>query len=159
MKKYRVEIKWAFIHSAIFLLWMIIEKISGLHDKHLDKQQFVTTLILIPSIIIYVLAIKDKKRSYYSGHITYKQSFVSGVMLTIFMVLLSPVNQVITSYVITPDYFANVIEHTVKSGMFTQEQAEAQFNIGNYIITSIVAGLVTGVIFSAVISIFTRSKK
>jgi hypothetical protein len=158
MKKYRIEIKWAFIHAAMFLLWMVLEKIAGLHDKHWDKQQFVTTLILIPSIIIYVLAIKDKKKNYYSGSMTYKQSFISGVMLTIFMVLLSPFNQLITSYVITPDYFGNVIEHTVKSGLFTQEQAEAQFNIKNYIITSIVAGLVTGVVFSAVISIFTRSK-
>jgi hypothetical protein len=72
--------------------------------------------------------------------------------------MLSPINQLITSYIITPDYFANVIEHTVKSGMFTQEQAEAQFNIKSYIITSIVGGLVTGLIFSAIISIFTKSK-
>ena len=89
---------------------------------------------------------------------TYKQSFISGLMLTFFVVLLSPINQLITSYIITPDYFTNIIVHTVKSGMFTQEQAEAQFNIKNYIITSIVGGLVTGIIFSAIISIFTKSK-
>jgi hypothetical protein len=158
MKNYKTEIKWAFIFSAMFLLWMVMEKLAGLHDRHLDKQQFVTMLILIPALIIYVFAIKDKKQNFYKGNITYKQSFISGLMLTLFVVLLSPINQFITSYIITPDYFANVIAHTVKSGIFTEEQAEAQFNIKNYIITSIVGGLVTGVVFSAIISIFTKSK-
>ena len=158
MRKYKIEIKWALIFAAIFLLWMTLEKLAGLHDKYLEKQRFVTTLILIPSIIIYILAIRNKKRNYYEGNMTYKQGFTSGLMLTAFVVLLSPINQLITSYIITPDYFANVIDHTVKSGMFTQEKAEAQFNIKNYIITGIIGGLVTGVIFSAVISLFTKSK-
>lgn len=157
MKKYKTEIKWAFIFSAMVLLWMVAEKLSGLHDKYIDRQQFVTTLVLIPAIIIYVLAIKDKKRSYYAGSMTYWQSFVSGLILTLLVVLLSPLNQLITSYIISPGYFNNAIEHTVKSGMFTREQAEAQFNTRNYIITSIVGGLVTGIAFSAVISIFTKS--
>jgi hypothetical protein len=158
MKKYKIEIKWALIFAVMFLLWMVLEKLTGLHDKHLEKQQFVTMLILIPSIIVYILAIMDKKKNFYAVNMTYKQSFLSGLILTLFVVMLSPINQLITSYIITPDYFANVIEHTVKSGMFTQEQAEAQFNIKSYIITSIVGGLVTGLIFSAIISIFTKSK-
>lgn len=158
MKKYKIEIKWALIFAVMFLLWMVLEKLTGLHDKHLEKQRFVTMLILIPSIIVYTLAILDKKKNFYAGNMTYKKSFLSGLILTFFVVILSPINQLITSYLITPDYFANVIEHTVKSGMFTQEQAEAQFNIKSYIITSIVGGLVTGLIFSAIISIFTKSK-
>lgn len=157
MGKYKIEIKWAFIFAAMILLWMVAEKLSGLHNKHIDKQQFVTMLVLIPAIIIYVLAIKDKKRNYYAGMITYWQSFMSGFMLTLFVVLLSPLNQAITSYVISPSYFDNAIEYTVKSGVFTREQAEAQFNIKNYTITGIVGGLVTGIVFSAVISIFIKS--
>ena len=72
MKTYRIEIKWALISAAMFLAWMIMEKLAGLHDKHLEQQPVVTTLILIPSIIIYVLALLDKKKSYYSGRMTYK---------------------------------------------------------------------------------------
>lgn len=158
MGKYKIEIKWAFIFAAMFLLWIVVEKLSGLHDKYIDKQQFVTTLILIPSVVIYVLAIKDKKINYYAGNITYGQGFISGFMLTLFVVLLSPLNQLITSCIITPNYFSNAIEHTVKSGMFTREQAEAQFNIRYYMITGIVGALVTGILFSAIISIFTKSK-
>lgn len=159
MKTRKTEIKWALIFAAMYLLWMTMEKLAGLHDKYLEQQQMVSMLVLIPSIIIYVLALLDKKKNYYAGQMTYKQSFISGLMLTLFIVILSPVNQLITSYLITPDYFSNVIEHTVKSGMFTREQAEQQFNVGNYIVTSAVGGLITGLIFSAVISIFTRSAR
>lgn len=158
MKTRKIEIKWVFIFAAMFLLWMTMEKLSGLHDKYLEQQQFITMLILVPSVIIYVLALLDKKKNYYSGSMTYKQSFMSSLVLTLFIVVLSPVNQLITSYIITPGYFTNVIEHTVKTGMFTQEQAEQQFNIKNYLITSATGGLITGVIFSTVISLFTKSK-
>jgi hypothetical protein len=158
MKKHKIEIKWAFIYAAMFLLWMTLEKLTGLHDRYLEQQQTFTTLILIPSIFIYVLTLLDKKKNFYGGNMTYKQSFISGLMLTIFMVILSPINQLITSYVISPDYFANEIEYTVRKGMFTQQQAEQQFNVKNYIIISIVAGLITGAAFSAIISLFTRSK-
>ncbi|MBB5437811.1 hypothetical protein HDC92_001485 [Pedobacter sp. AK017] len=158
MEKYKIELKWAFIFTAMYLLWMTMEKLAGLHDKYLEQQQLISMFVLVPAIIIYALAIKDKKKNHYAGTITYKQSFMSGLLLTIFVVLLSPISQLITSHIITPDYFANVIAHTVKSRMFTQEQAEAQFNIKSYIITSIIGGLVTGIIFSIVISVFTKSK-
>jgi hypothetical protein len=158
MKTYKIEIKWAFISAAMFLLWMVMEKLMSLHDEHLAQQQYITTLILVPSIIVYVLAIRDKKKNFYKGNITYKQSFISGLTLTLLIVILSPINQLITSYIISPDYFNNIIEYTVKSGVFTKEQAKAQFNVKSYITTSILGGLVTGIVFSAVISIFTRSK-
>lgn len=158
MKKRKIEIKWAFIHAAMFLLWMTLEKVAGLHDRYLAQQQTFTTLILIPSILIYVLTLLDKKKNFYAGIMTYKQGFISGLLLTLFMVIISPVNQLITAYVISPDYFTNEIEYTVKKGVFTQQQAEQQFNIKNYTIISIVAGSVTGAVFSAVISFFTRSK-
>lgn len=71
----------------------------------------------------------------------------------------SPVNQLITSYVITPEYFANAIAYTVEKGVFTQAQAEQQFSVGNYILTGVIGGLITGLIFSAVVPVFLRSKR
>lgn len=159
MKTRKTEIKWAFIFAAMFLLWVTLEKIAGLHDQYLEQQQLVTTLILIPSIIIYALALRDKKKNFYSGQMTYKQGFISGMALTLFIVVLSPVNQLITSYVITPEYFANAIAYTVAKGVFTQAQAEQQFSVGNYILTGMVGGLITGLIFSAVVPVFLRSKR
>ncbi len=142
----------------MFLVWMITEKLLGFHSGRLHMQQTITALILIPSIIIYVLSALDKKKTFYNGTITYRQSFLSSLALTIGIVLLSPINQVVTSYVISPDYFANASAYTVNKGILTQEQAADQFNIANYIFTGIAGGLVTGITFSAVISIFVKTK-
>ena len=159
MKKYKIEIKWALIHAAMFLVWMILEKLLGFHSVKLDQQQFVAPLILIPSIIIYILALLDKRKNYRDGNTTYRNNFKSGLLLTIFMVLLTPINQFTTFHIISPDYFANAIKYSVNTGVLTEVQAEQQFNIKNYLIISVVAGLVTGIIFSAIISLFVKSKK
>jgi peptidoglycan/LPS O-acetylase OafA/YrhL len=158
MNKYKTEIKWALIFSGMFLAWMTMEKMAGMHDSQLSKQQAVTTLILVPSFAIYILALRSKRKNVYHDKITYKQSFVSGLWLTIFIVLLSPVNQLITSTIISPDYFSNVTAYTVSNGIMTLEQAQRQFNNGSYIIQSVVGGLVTGIVFTAILSFFIKSK-
>src|SRR5690606_17692219 len=101
MKEYVIEIKWALIYALMFLIWMTFEKLAGLHDTRLGQQQFVTILIFIPSIIIYVLALKDKKANFYAGTINYIQSFQTGLILTLFIVILNPLNQLITLYYIS----------------------------------------------------------
>ena len=40
----------------------------------------------------------------------------------------------------------------------TREEADLQFNLTYYIATSVIAGLITGVFFSAVVALFTRSR-
>jgi hypothetical protein len=158
MNKYSTEIKWALIFSGMFLAWMIIERMAGLHSTRLEIQQVVTTFILLPSFVIYILALRDKRKKAYNGKITYRQSFVSGVWFTIFIVILSPVDQMITSAIISPDYFSNLIEYTVSHGVLTREQAQEQFNNRAYIIQSVIGGLVTGLLFTTIVSFFIRSK-
>jgi hypothetical protein len=158
MNKYKTEIRWAVIHSGMFLAWMAIEKIAGLHSTQLPKQQLITPFILLPSFVIYILSLRSKRKNVYDDKITYKQSFVSGLWLTIFIVLLSPVNQIVTNTIISPDYFSNLTAYTVSNGIMTQEQAQTQFNNRSYIIQSVVGGLVTGIIFSAIISFFIQLK-
>jgi hypothetical protein len=36
MKKLNIEIKWAIIFSIVGLIWMVIEKVSGLHSTYID---------------------------------------------------------------------------------------------------------------------------
>ena len=63
MKKFQLEIKWAILFSLLTLLWTIGEKISGLHDIHLDKHVFYTNFFAIPAILVYVFALIDKKKN------------------------------------------------------------------------------------------------
>jgi hypothetical protein len=157
---HKTEMKWALIHSLMFLTWMFIEKAAGLHDVRLDIQPFAGVLIMLPSVIIYVLALLDKKNTYLTGkNPDYWQSLASGCMLTLFIVILSPLNNLLVYSFITPDYFANVTEYTVSKGILTPEEAMRQFSISNYIVTSVVAGSIIGIIFSAVISTFTKTRR
>lgn len=154
------EIKWAFIFMAVLLIWMYLEKLSGLHNEHLSLQQYLTLLFIIPAVIIYVWALKDKKKAFYNGKMSYKQCFISGLVITIIITLFSPLTQYIISYWITPDYFSNVMAHAVKTGYFkTMEEAEAFFNYKNYAIQSTIWAFISGILTTAIVGIFVRTKQ
>tara|TARA_R110001592_G_scaffold75225_2_gene227924 strand:+ start:18602 stop:19090 length:489 start_codon:yes stop_codon:yes gene_type:complete len=159
MQKFKLEIKWAFIFIAMSLLWMIIEKLTGLHSIHIDKHMYLTNLFAIPAILIYVLALKDKKKKNYFGRMSYKQGLVSGLIITVIIAIFAPLTQWITSTIITPEYFPNVIAYSVESGYHKSiEEAEAYFNLSNYIQQSVIGALIMGVLTSAIVAIFLKSK-
>ena len=160
MKNIQIEIKWALIFSAVTLLWMAAEKLVGLHDKYIDYHLYLTNLFAIPAIIMMVLALKEKKQNFYGGKMSYGQGMMSGVILSFIIAMLSPFTQWITSYLITPEYFPNVIKHSVELGYYkTAEDAAANFNYKNYAIQSTIAALVMGVATTAIAMIFIRSKR
>ena len=141
------------------MLWMVLEKAVGLHSTHIDKHMYLTNLFAIPAILVYVLALKDKKKNFYNGQMTYKQGFLSGFIITIIVALLAPLTQWITSAIITPEYFPNVIAHSVETGYHNSlEEAEAYFNLKNYMVQSVIGALVMGIITTAVVALFVRSK-
>jgi len=160
MKNIQIEIKWAFIFSLVGLVWMVLEKLSGLHGKYIDYHLYLTNLFAIPAIIIMVMALKAKKKNFYGGQMNYKQGLISGIVLSVIIALLSPLTQWITSYVISPEYFPNVIKRSVELGYFkTTAEAEANFNYQNYAKQGAFGALVMGIVTSAIAMIFIRSKK
>ncbi|HQE12344.1 MAG TPA: DUF4199 domain-containing protein [Flavipsychrobacter sp.] len=160
MNKIKIEFKWALIFSVIALLWMVLEKLSGLHDKYIDYHLYLTNLFAIPAVIAMVMALKDKKKNFYGGEMTYLQGLISGIILSLLIALFSPLTQWITSYVITPEYFPNVIKRSVELGFFkTTEEATAQFNYLNYARQGAIGAFIMGVLTTAIAMIFIRSKK
>lgn len=160
MKKLKIEIKWAIIFSVMGLLWMVLEKLCGLHGKYIDYHLYLTNLFAIPAIIIMVVALKDKKKNFYYGQMNYKQGLISGIGLSVIIALLSPLTQWVTSFVITPEYFPNVIKRSVEIGYFkTTAEAEANFNYQNYAIQGAIGALVMGIVTTAIAMIFIRTKK
>ena len=159
MKNIRIELKWALIFVGMSLLWMVLEKAVGLHSTHIGMHMYLTNLFAIPAILVYVFALKDKKKNYYSGQMSYKQGFVSGLIITVIVTLLAPLTQWITSTIITPEYFPNVIAHSVDTGFYeTVEEAEAYFNLKNYMVQSTIGALVMGVLTTAIVTLFVRTK-
>lgn len=158
MKSIRFEIKWAIIFAIMSLAWMLFERMMGWHDQHIDKHATYTNFVAIPAIAVYVLALLDKRKNHYGGHMSYAQGFMSGLVITAIVTLLSPLTQYITTTFITPEFFPNAIKHAVNSGTMTQEAAAQYFSLKNYIIQGLIGAPVMGLVTTLIVSIITRKK-
>lgn len=159
MGKIKLEIKWAFIFIATTLVWMVLEKLVGLHDTHIDKHMYMTNLFAIPAILIFVLALRAKKKKDYNGQMSYKQGFLAGLIITVIVTIFSPLTQWIISTIITPEYFPNVIAYSLETGFHNSvEKAEAYFNLNSYMVQSTIWAFVMGVVTTAIVAIFVKTK-
>lgn len=157
MGNLRVEIKWALIFTVVALLWMVFEKAMGWHGPKIDQHPIYTNFFALVAIAIYVFALRDKKQSL-GGTMTWKQGFFAGVIISLIIMVLTPLSQYITHAFITPEYFPNAIAYAVDSENMTQEEAEQYFSMKNYIVQSAIFAPVVGIVTSAIVAIFVRSK-
>ena len=158
INKYKTEIKWSFIFTVIMLMWMTLEKLTGLHSKHIDKHPMYTNFFSIPAIAVYVFALLNKRKTDFNGIMSYKQGVMAGIIITIIITILSPLTQLITSTIITPEYFPNVIEYSVNQGLMTEEVAKNAFNLKSYIIQATIGAFIMGLITSVIVAFITKSK-
>lgn len=158
MKNYAIEIKWGIIFVLMSLCWILLERLAGLHGDHIDKHAIYTNLIAIPAITIYVLALLDKRKNFYGGSMTYKQGFITGLIVTLVVTIFSPLTQFLVTTVISPDFFPNAINYAVEEGKMTQQEAENYFSLSSYIIQGLIGAPVMGIITTAIVAIFTRKK-
>lgn len=158
MKKFAIEIKWGIIFTAISLIWMILEEGFGWHDENIAEHAIYTNLFGIVAIIIYVFALLDKRKRFYKGTMTWSQGFISGIVVSVVVAILSPIAQYLTHEFITPNYFENAIRHSVESGSLSQTAAEEYFSLYSYIIQSFFFALVVGVVTSAIVAYFVKKE-
>ncbi|WP_319502854.1 DUF4199 domain-containing protein [uncultured Draconibacterium sp.] len=158
MKKFAIEIKWAILFAVIQLVWMLGERIAGLHDENISKHSIVTNFFAIVAIAVYVVALLDKRKNDFNGKMTWIQGFISGLIITLGVTILTPLTQYLTVEVITPHYFENMIRYAVENGLQTQEEAEGYFNLRSYMIQSVIFAPLMGLVTSAIVAIFTRKK-
>lgn len=158
MKNFTIEIKWALIFISMMLLWMVMERMIGLHDTRIELHPVITNFVAIPAILIYILALTDKRKNFYGGVMTYKQGFISGLFITGIVALFTPLSQYLTLTVITPHFFENMIEYSVSHNHATREEAETYFNMKNYMIQSTIFAPVMGIVTTAIVALFARKK-
>lgn len=158
MKNIKTEIKWAFIFILMMLAWMVMEKLFGFHDERIELHPIVSNFVAIPAIAIYVFALLNKRKKDYNGKMTYGQGFKSGLIITIIVTVFTPLTQYLTSEVISPEYFENVINYSVEQEYLTREAAEDYFNLKSYIFQSTIGALIMGAVTTSFVAIFTRKK-
>lgn len=158
MKNRRLEIRWGIYFILMQLSWMLLEKLLGYHDAKIEQHATVSMLVMIPSFLLYFLALRQKRVQDFGGKMSFGQGFVAGLIITATVTVLTPFSQLITSLVITPDYFNNMIAYAVNKGMMTQLEAEAEFNLTNYLLMSTVFAPVAGIVTSAVMAALNMRK-
>ena len=157
MKGLTIELKWAVVLTFTGLLWMVLERLVGLHDQYISKHAVYTNFVFIPFIILFALAIREKREKFYDGNMTWMEGFKSGFIVSIIMALLSPLAQWITNNVIAPDFFANAIAYGIESGQFDNvEEGSKSFNPALYMKIAPVATLFSGMLISAIVCIFVK---
>jgi hypothetical protein len=158
MKKYQIELKWALVFVGMTLIWMIGEKLLGYHSEKIAEHEAITNFIAIPAIAVYVFALLDKKKNFYNGQMNYLQGFISGIIVSVIVAAISPLTQYLTSVVISPEYFPNIIKYSVDNGKATQAEAISYFNLKSYITYGVIGALGMGAVTSAIVAIFVKSK-
>lgn len=159
MRNFQIEIKWGLIFILSGLVWMVMEKSLDWHDELLEKHATYTMFYAPIAIALYVFALRDKKKTYYNGKMTYLQGLISGLVITLVVVIFTPLSQYISHEFISPDYFPNIIRLMVEEREMPQEEAEKHFSLMSYIPQSLAFAAFMGVLTSAIVAIFTKSGK
>lgn len=158
MKKVMTEVKWAFIYIAMTFAWALIGKILGFHGRSVESNVYFNSLIIIPSVVIYILALKEKKRVYYKNSMGFKQGFLSGLILTLLITILGPLTLVFTN-IISPDFFYNLNNYVVMHNIMSEAEAKHEYNLIAFIIQGLIAAPAFGILYTLIIvAVLTRKK-
>lgn len=158
MNRIQTEIKWGLLFFLSGLIWMFLEKSLGFHGLYLEKHANFTLWYAPIAIGLYVLALRNKKSEFYGGKMNFIQGFISGLIMTLVVLILTPLSQYISHQFISPEYFPNIIRMTVENGQMTQEEAEAHFTLVGYIQQSLIFATFMGVVTSSLVALLIRTR-
>ncbi|WP_417659359.1 DUF4199 domain-containing protein [Pseudidiomarina sp.] len=159
MNNYKLEIRWGFIFSVAMLLWLLVERLVGLHSTYIEYHMVWTNLFAVVAIAVYVFALRQKRDKELNGSMTWKQGFMSGVGITVVVAILSPLTQWLAHTIVSPHFFTNMVEFAVRSGNMTEAQALDYFSLQSYMMQAVIGAVAMGVITSAVVAFFVRNQK
>ena len=139
------------------LLWLSLEYMVGLQDTYIAFYPYVSLLSVVIPVVCYRMALKEKIEKL--GKLTFKQAFISGLIITLFTCLLAVPVQLVFHKFINPDFFETMIQYSAKSSKLPIETAAMFYNIGSSIIESVLFTIVTGIIISLVFALWMRTEK
>lgn len=143
------DLKWGLILAASSLLWVVLEKALGLYGNYIPLYIRATNLYGIPALLIYCLAMINKREKDYGGIMTWKQGFISGLMISVIVLLLTPLLKYISYSLIAPEYFENIIHFGAHVKNKNEAALRGFFNMSNTIKQSMYAIALLGPIAAA----------
>ncbi|MES2863142.1 MAG: DUF4199 domain-containing protein [Bacteroidota bacterium] len=158
MSKFKIEFKWAIYYTFLGIMWFQLEKYLGFHDEKIANHPFFTNLMYVLVFGIYILFLIDKKKNFFNGIMSWQQGLLSGIILAIFAMILTPFALYFSLKYINPDFFTNMIIFSVSQGM-KLENAQAMFGATAYMFLASFTTLSFGIIFAALAASIVKTKK
>ena len=103
--------------------------------------------------MLFLLALRNKKREVFKNEVTWKESFASGLVLTLLVAVTSTFVMIIVFTYVSPNFF-----ETAVSLSKNKEIAETNYNLPVFIKNNIFDKLSFGVVFTTIISYFIKTK-
>jgi hypothetical protein len=157
LKKFEIEFKWALYFTAFNMLWLSLEKYLGWHDELIQFHIFYSLLIVFPQIILFYLALREKKLKYYEGNINWQQVFLSGGILSIIIAGLSPATIYYMNTFLSPDFIDLAVERYTMGGGKAVSAREFH-SLEAYIKNAILFNVSIGIVISGILGIFMKTK-
>ncbi|RZJ70474.1 DUF4199 domain-containing protein [Flavobacterium sp.] len=159
MKKFAIEIKWGFLLSLALSASAIVEKELGLYEKPGFSFYVLSPLCFAPiGLLFYFLFYREKEKAYFQGKMTWQQGFLAGTMMTAVVAVFVPIQKNIIHGVIAPELLPNTMLQKMATGKITLKEAQETTNLKNEIYSGIQLVLSSGVVASAALSLFFRTK-
>lgn len=158
MSKFKIEFKWAIYYTFLGIMWFQLEKFLGYHDKNIADHPFFTNFIYIFIFILYVLFLIDKKKNFFNGIMSWQQGLLSGVILALFGMILTPFAIYFSLKYVNSSYLENMISYSVSQGM-KLENAQALFNKTTYMLFASFGTFSFGILFAAGAAALLKTKK
>ncbi len=158
MKKIYIELKWAIIFSITLLCWILFEKTMEWYSEDFESFWWLTILFLPFAILMFLLALREKRRRVFGGEMTWLQGFTSGLIISVFVALLSPLTEYIAYNFFTPDNFNTIAESSVTNDLMSRTKMNDLLKINNYRWQSAFGLFGFGVLISMIAAIFVRRK-
>lgn len=158
MKKLYIELKWAVIFTIALLCWILFEKTLGWDNEQILEHWWLTLLFIPFAILIFLLALREKRRRVYDRKMTWMQGFVSGLIISIIVALLSPLTEYIAYNIFTPEYFNAIAESSVTNDLMARSKMNSILKINSYRWQSAFGLFGFGILVSVVSAFFVRKK-
>lgn len=159
MKKIYIELKWAVIFSITLLCWILFEKTMEWDTEGFEDFWWLTLLFAPFAILMYLLALREKRRRVFGGEMTWLQGFTSGLIISVFVALLSPLTEYVAYNFFTPGNFNTVSESSVTNNLMSRTKINDLLNINNYRWKSAFGLFGFGVLNSVIAAFFVKRKR
>lgn len=157
LHRYSFEIKWGVLFILFQLGWVLAERLLGFHSTLIAWYAMANAVFLLVSLLFYTLALSIKRRDFYYGEMSWQQGFYCGLVITIVVVVLTPLSHWLIHTVISPHLVTNMATYTMQ-GTGLSGNVAVTVNPLLLGIQAVINAILTGVVISAAAAFLLRPR-